>query len=86
MRDMHQRLVRGADKRLARNRIRAPRVLLWRRAKFANHHLRTMSKTRDGNNLLNGAPQCLGRLLELFRVNSARVNDEYATCAQERQA
>lgn len=83
MRDMHQRLVRGADERLTRNRIRAPRVLLWRRAKLANHHLRTMSKTRDGDNLLNGSPQCLGRLLELFRVDRARVNHEHATRTQQ---
>ena len=42
-----------------------------------------MSKTRDGDNLLNGSPQCLGRLLELFRVDRARVNHEHATRTQQ---
>ena len=85
MRDMHQRLVRRADKRLARNRICAPRILLWCRAKLTNHDLRTVRKARHGNNLLNGTCQGLGRLLELFSVDCARVNDEHATCAQQGQ-
>lgn len=85
MRDMHQRLVRRADKRLARNRIRAPRILLWCRAKLANHDLRTVRKARDRNNLFHGTRQCLRCLLELFRVNRAGVNHEYATGAQQGQ-
>ena len=86
MRDMHQRLARGADKRLARNRIRPPRILLWRRTKLTNHDLRTVRKARNGNNLLNGTRQCLGRLLELFRVNRAGMNHEQTTGAQQGQA
>jgi len=85
MRDMHQRLVRRADKRLARNRICAPRILLWCRAKLANHDLRTVRKARHGNDLLNGTCQGLGRLLELSRIDRAGVNHEYATHAQEGQ-
>ena len=85
MRDMHQRLVRRADKRLARNRIRAPRILLWCRAKLTNHDLRPVRKARDRNNLFNGSCQCLRRLLELFSVDRAGMNHEHATHAQERQ-
>lgn len=85
MRDMTQRLVCGADKRLARNRIRAPRILLWRRADFANHDLRAVREARDRNNLFHGTCQRLRCLLELFRVNRAGMNHEHAAWAQQGQ-